>query len=746
MATRIEGLAQADGPSRASSPHTVASKTLEPLERKWIILPVSVLGCGQAPVARALESMFGFPRAHSIRNAYRNAEGRTILPDDFRDMVVPMLEKNATVIMDRPNHRAEERQAVRDLCSQLEGNVNVLAIAWDFSDLTTAKVANICWSRLRAGVSGEDLQGDLSFASVLRMVREYEAPGADEVDARIELRLDEDLTATLRRVTIGVVEALRIRTPRLSIHAPPAVPRTAIPQSRTQSTLPHVSSSRWDALKAQRAISRPVAVPWLSLRQYTSPLFYVSAKITGCLIMLSALSPESLLITTKYSFGDGSHVAAGERWLDTQLERLDRTRRQLAEYLWYHDWTLMCELCDEMLEQYVFPIPYEQLGLNLHGINKCATSFETEDPDVVEKCAREWGFNPVYCVAADSHTSLDDIVVGSEMHGNRRYDFGSEEPRRPIATVFEQQEFRVYPAWMKRQLQENPGQFRGHWEIIQSLEKFTQWTSSEDGMAALAAGMESDMILDPLPPRYKFEFCSSGKWLILLTGLPGCGKSTVSFALSRIFQWKHLEIRREKFRSPKQARSSFMELVEDALKCRWVVIADGQVIRFVYPDHILIMRRRAFHRAISRERLIGKSEGSKARIIALQWVTNASITRDAVKICIDRLAQRSSEAAGQDEHDRSLKRWLAEYDPIRIDEVDAVLPMVYNEDLGATISRAVSGLARLLSLQEPPPHVIADTVNLLRADDQEMAALDMNGRPSKAASAMVVNARQNHTT
>jgi tRNA ligase len=86
------------------------------------------------------------------------------------------------------------------------------------------------------------------------------------------------------------------------------------------------------------------------LPELTAPPYYLTLKSNGCLILIAALSPSELLITSKHAIGQAkqenavSHAEMGERWLDKGLKKVGKTREELAARLWKENWTCVAEV------------------------------------------------------------------------------------------------------------------------------------------------------------------------------------------------------------------------------------------------------------------------------------------------------------------------------------------------------------------------------------------------------------------
>jgi tRNA ligase len=93
-------------------------------------------------------------------------------------------------------------------------------------------------------------------------------------------------------------------------------------------------------------------VPWTTeaaIRTFSTAPWEVTFKENGCIIFITALSPRSLLITSKHSMGENpgrlvSHAQMGEHWLDRHLASKGKGRQDLACTLWEKNMTAVAEV------------------------------------------------------------------------------------------------------------------------------------------------------------------------------------------------------------------------------------------------------------------------------------------------------------------------------------------------------------------------------------------------------------------
>ncbi|KAI1334297.1 tRNA ligase [Xylariaceae sp. FL0016] len=166
---------------------------------------------------------------------------------------------------------------------------------------------------------------------------------------------------------------------------------------------------------------------WDSIRQKTQGPYELTLKENGCIIFISGLEDETLLVCSKHSTGDRSdvevsHASAGDRWIDKQLATIGRTREELARELRRRNVTAVAELCDDAFEEHILAYGPDKAGLYLHGINLNLPQFMTYSSPLVQEFAEEWGFRKIglqYFDDIDTVKSFLDGVAESGAHEGR---------------------------------------------------------------------------------------------------------------------------------------------------------------------------------------------------------------------------------------------------------------------------------------------------------------------------------------
>ncbi|CAK7262960.1 tRNA ligase [Sporothrix epigloea] len=136
---------------------------------------------------------------------------------------------------------------------------------------------------------------------------------------------------------------------------------------------------------------------WETIKERTQGPYEITLKENGCIIFVSGLADDTLLVCSKHSTGDRgdvelSHSRAGETALEKQLERLGKSKQDLARDLYARNITAVAELCDDSFEEHILAYGPENAGLYLHGINLNLPTFSTYPSILVQDYARQWGF------------------------------------------------------------------------------------------------------------------------------------------------------------------------------------------------------------------------------------------------------------------------------------------------------------------------------------------------------------------
>uniref|UniRef100_UPI00406D52A7 tRNA ligase n=1 Tax=Thermochaetoides thermophila TaxID=209285 RepID=UPI00406D52A7 len=178
--------------------------------------------------------------------------------------------------------------------------------------------------------------------------------------------------------------------------------------TRTQHGVPEIAVRGYDKFFN---IDETRDTAWSAIRERTKGPYELTLKENGCIIFISGLEDGTLLVCSKHSTGDRSDVAlshssAGEKHLEAQLERIGKTKEELARELRKRNATAVAELCDDSFEEHILAYGPDKAGLYLHGINLNIPEFITYPSPLVQKFAEDWGFRKTGLIIIDN---IDDV-------------------------------------------------------------------------------------------------------------------------------------------------------------------------------------------------------------------------------------------------------------------------------------------------------------------------------------------------
>ncbi|GAA5836744.1 hypothetical protein JCM9279_007646 [Rhodotorula babjevae] len=503
---------------------------------------------------------------------------------------------------------------------------------------------------------------------------------------------------------------------------------------------------------------------WNTIAQYSTGPYELTTKSNGCIILIAALDAQHLVVTSKHSIGNNvnanteggvSHSQRGEYWLDKHVERVGRTKEDLAKELFERNLTAVAELCDDEFEEHVLPYPEDQTGLHLHGLNVNEPVLNTLPSAEVASFARAWGmiatsysvFPSVpavqtYCerVQADGGVEGPDgkvsPVEGFVVRGHRKggapgeaffwkvkydepylmYREWRELTRKLLAAYpnletvnpakIRNDDSRLYLWWVAREIGRDVKAFDS-WQhgkgIIKTREAFLSWSETpEANVARRELGVKVAVSEEERRNR-KFD-----KTLIVPVAIQGCGKTALGLELSHLFGWGHVQS--DDFLQKKPA-PHFLRAVKDKLSKHDVVYADKN-------NHIVKHREDLIQLAASLD------PQHKVRLVALVWPTNStSLPRDKFhSLCASRIVERGQNhqtlRAG-DEHEDVIWKFLGQHEPfddaanVADSKFDEVVEMKAEWAQDEALERAVEALAKIdgvlpADTQAPLPKVKVD--------------------------------------
>lgn len=320
---------------------------------------------------------------------------------------------------------------------------------------------------------------------------------------------------------------------------------------------------------------------WESIETQTKGPYELTLKENGCIIFIGGLDDGTLLVCSKHSTGDRSdvqlsHSAAGERWVEKQLDALGRTKGDLARELRARNVTAVAELCDDDFEEHILAYGPDKAGLYLHGINVNVPEFMTYPSTLVHQFADDWGFRKVEVLKmetlAEVKSFLDTCAESGAHEGRDVEGFVIRCKRSPDTSKVPWQDwFFKYkfeePYLMYRQWREctkaliagKPPKFKKHQAITEEYLQFAKKRLVTDpklaklynqnhGIIALRDEFLAFKNIDGSDAAKFEEIYGTGGQseverdvVLVPIATIGCGKTTVAVALSKLLNFGHVQ-------------------------------------------------------------------------------------------------------------------------------------------------------------------------------------------------------------
>ncbi|KAJ1668780.1 tRNA ligase [Coemansia sp. RSA 1646] len=362
---------------------------------------------------------------------------------------------------------------------------------------------------------------------------------------------------------------------------------------------------------------------WPAIISDTRGPYELTVKENGCLILAAALDDgKKLLVTSKHAV-NVPHAEVGMQWMGRHLASANKTPEEFAAFLHENNATAVYELCDDGFEEHILEYPERTRGLYLHGINRNSSELDTWASSDVTKVAEEFGFHNTKYFTFDTaeegkefadKVRKDHVLDGRAIEGfvvrcrtikgNQPFMFKIkyDEPylmfrewREVTNRIRSGSSYRTnypltkrYAAWVKEQIKSYPEDFEEYNKqkgIIAARKRFLAYYESH-------GGSEADVF-------EQAEGCK--KTLIMPIATIGCGKTTVSLVLSKLFGFGHVQ---NDNITTKPSRVAFHREILDQFDDHSFVIADRN-------NHLQELRKTL------KEAVCGELHG--CRVVALYW-------------------------------------------------------------------------------------------------------------------------------
>ncbi|KAJ5459131.1 hypothetical protein N7530_011075 [Penicillium desertorum] len=357
-------------------------------------------------------------------------------------------------------------------------------------------------------------------------------------------------------------------------------------------------------------IGETKATEWRNIEKNTRGPYELSVKENGCIIFISALEGDNLLVCSKHSTGaredtQVSHAQAGERWVERHVSSVNRSVKDLARTLRKMNVTAVGELCDDSFEEHVLAYDESSSGIYLHGLNYNQPYFHTMSCEDVHKFADDWGFKKAKFEVFDDIFRVQSFLEGCAETGTwagretegfvircNLSDNGTEPYRNWFFKYKFEEPYLMYRQWRectKAVIGGKHPKIRKHEQITEEYLQFARRVLMKDSKRATAymnnhgiiglreeffkeRGLNGSEII-ALEVKKQTQSQKINKNVILepIASL-GCGKTTVALALVKLFGWGHVQ--NDNIPKQKNKPKKFAFEVSHALGEHSAVIAD----------------------------------------------------------------------------------------------------------------------------------------------------------------------------
>jgi tRNA ligase len=350
---------------------------------------------------------------------------------------------------------------------------------------------------------------------------------------------------------------------------------------------------------------------WKNVMRDTRGPYELSVKENGCIIFVSGLDDDTLLVCSKHSTGargdaELSHAVAGEKWVERHIATVGKRKQDLARTLRSMNATLVAELCDDEFEEHVLAYTPDQAGLYVHGLNLNLPEFATYPGHLVDKFADDWGMRKVVYVMEDDINQvknfLDKVAETGNYNGRDTEGFvircqARETEGGPYVDWFFKYKFEE-PYLMYRQWREctkaliagKPPRYKKHTAITQEYldfarKKFVQnpglaksynlnhgIIKLRDEFLAFRGTTGAEIIRQELEKGPVESKKATRNIVLVPVATIGCGKTTLALALVKLFGWGHYQ--NDNVKAKKGRGQIFADTISSLLITNPVVIAD----------------------------------------------------------------------------------------------------------------------------------------------------------------------------
>lgn len=351
---------------------------------------------------------------------------------------------------------------------------------------------------------------------------------------------------------------------------------------------------------------------WRNIENGTEGPYELSVKENGCIIFISGLEDDHLLVCSKHSTGrrtdELSHAVAGEQWVERHVKAVGRSLISLARELYENNLTAVGELCDDSFEEHVLAYDPDASGIYIHGLNYNLPKFATLSGEEVHRFADRWGFKKAKFVTFNRIDAVQQFLEecaetgtwdGRETEGfvvrcKRRTDIASAKAGENWFFKYKFEEpYLMYRQWRectKAVIADKHPKIRKHQKITEEYLQFARRQFVENphlaeeykmnhGIIALrdkflaSRGLNGAEIIALEASETRATGKETEKYVVLVPiATLGCGKTTVALALTHLFKWDHVQ--NDSIAKQKDKPGKFAFEVSTRMSNSPVVIAD----------------------------------------------------------------------------------------------------------------------------------------------------------------------------
>lgn len=319
---------------------------------------------------------------------------------------------------------------------------------------------------------------------------------------------------------------------------------------------------------------------WNSIEANTRGPYELSVKENGCIIFISGLEDDILLVCSKHSTGgrgdpEKAHSMWGEKWIERHLKTVGRTREDLARELRSMNVTAVAELCDDRFEEHVLAYDEKAAGLYIHGINSNLPEFATWSGAKVHEFADKWGFKKADFLVKDDVRDvkrfLEKCAETGSFDGRDTEGFvircqksagGASGPWEDWFFKYKFEEpYLMYRQWRevtKAFIASKPPRFKKHKKITEEYLTFARRAfalnpglakayNQNHGIIKLREdflaerGLKGSEIIQMEAQEEEAPANATKNFILVPVATLGCGKTTLAVALSKLFGWGHIQ-------------------------------------------------------------------------------------------------------------------------------------------------------------------------------------------------------------